>query len=341
MAASPSLRLNSRVEYVFLSYSRKDEAYVSSLVQCLQDRGIDVWLDEDRIRPGARFRRSISDAIDGCSAFIVLMSPAANESNWVEDELDWAMRRRKPLFSLLRDGEVFFGLSATQYDDVSDGSLPSDDFLNALREHVGDPSLGQGVVQHGADARSTEQEVLDERAKQPDVNMRRTGGDRARGPEAVPVGDGDESTFRSEASQAHASDLRSLFSKPSFGFYTPDTGKRAKLDKLGLSLGLDDVNEILAYCDLTPFGSMTKFFAFTTSTFHYQDPSNTPPSFDVKYEDLPQLTISRDGTKMSIAGENTTVLRSSWRNTDYLESAKNYLEELRQLLLLHARHGKR
>ena len=80
--------------HLFISYSRTDRGYAERLVTYLEAAGVDVWVDHGDIPPGSRYRRTIEAAIDACDALLVLMTPAARESTWVENELDWAERHR-------------------------------------------------------------------------------------------------------------------------------------------------------------------------------------------------------------------------------------------------------
>ena len=118
--------------HLFISYSRTDRGYAERLVTYLEAAGVDVWVDHGDIPPGSRYRRTIEAAIDACDALLVLMTPAARESTWVENELDWAERHRKPIFTLLLEGQVWFGLTATHYENVTNLALPTQRFIDAL-----------------------------------------------------------------------------------------------------------------------------------------------------------------------------------------------------------------
>lgn len=122
--------------HVFVCYSRPDSEYVNRLVEFLEQAGVNVWIDRGDIQPGARFRRTIQTAIDLCDAFVLVMSSSASQSNWIENELDWAEKRGKPIFALLLEGDPWFGLSATNFEDVSNLRPPSRRFLDALPETV-------------------------------------------------------------------------------------------------------------------------------------------------------------------------------------------------------------
>jgi len=103
--------------YVFISYSHHDSTYTEDLRVQLERAGVETWVDRGDIPPGARYRRVISDAIDDCDALVVVMSPSARDSNWVEDELDWARQQKKPILPLRPDpatSRVALGFSTNQ-----------------------------------------------------------------------------------------------------------------------------------------------------------------------------------------------------------------------------------
>jgi WD40 repeat protein len=121
---------------IFVSYSRRDSGYVKALVDFLRSAGLDVWMD-DEIPSGQRWDRTLRTRIDECAAFVLVMSPEAEDSPWVGEELDRARAKQKPILPLLLSGEVFFGLSRTQYDDVAGGVMPRPSFVERLRELTG------------------------------------------------------------------------------------------------------------------------------------------------------------------------------------------------------------
>jgi type II secretory pathway pseudopilin PulG len=121
--------------HIFVSYSRKDKDYARKLVDHLLALGFDVWFDE-HIEYGSNWEQAIQRAIDTCAAFIVVMSPASAESEWVRNESAHAADRSKPIYPLLLDGEAFLRFKTTQYVDVRGGVLPSDEFIAKLTEHT-------------------------------------------------------------------------------------------------------------------------------------------------------------------------------------------------------------
>jgi len=51
--------------HVFVSYVREDASQVNRLCADLAQFGVKVWLDKDNIKPGARWKDAIRDAIKG------------------------------------------------------------------------------------------------------------------------------------------------------------------------------------------------------------------------------------------------------------------------------------
>jgi serine/threonine protein kinase len=121
--------------HLFISYSRSDKAYADTLFDHLGQNGFTPWIDR-QIEYGDMWFREIDEAIKTCAAFLVLMSPAAYESEWVQKEILLAKRYKKPIFPLLLAGDEFGILIDIQFADVRGGALPNADFLRRLRRAV-------------------------------------------------------------------------------------------------------------------------------------------------------------------------------------------------------------
>jgi hypothetical protein len=122
--------------HVFISYSHEDADYARHLSSELQSRGIKTWMDE-QIPKGALWAKVVIDNLIGSSALAVIMTPAAEESEWVQKELLIALDRKLPIFPLLLSGHVFPLLIDRQYDDVRGAQMPSQAFVNRYIEIVG------------------------------------------------------------------------------------------------------------------------------------------------------------------------------------------------------------
>jgi WD40 repeat protein len=96
---------------VFVSYSRRDSEFVRRLVEGLQARGKDVWLDTDGIRDGEVFPAAIRSAVEGSNAFVLVISPDSIASSFCDQEVDHALEHHKQIVPLV-------------YRQVADGELP-------------------------------------------------------------------------------------------------------------------------------------------------------------------------------------------------------------------------
>lgn len=137
------------MDHIFISYSRHNKAYARQVANHLMAKGFDVWID-DRIDAGVDWQQAIEDAIEACGALIVIMSPASKESDWVQIEVTFAKKRRKPVLPLLLEGECWFQFVTTNYLDVRDEALPSDEFLEDLARYAHKRSeRGSNVITEG------------------------------------------------------------------------------------------------------------------------------------------------------------------------------------------------
>jgi len=70
----------------FISHASADKQIARRLALELSRAGVDVWLDEWEIKVGESISRKIDDALDKCRYVILLLSPTAVKSRWVEKE---------------------------------------------------------------------------------------------------------------------------------------------------------------------------------------------------------------------------------------------------------------
>ena len=86
---------------VFISYSRKDLAFVECLAGDLTTAGLEVWYDLSGLDGGTRWGREIQNAIEASQVFVVVLSPNSVESEWVEKEFMYANSLKKRIIPLL------------------------------------------------------------------------------------------------------------------------------------------------------------------------------------------------------------------------------------------------
>lgn len=123
--------------HIFISYSKQDIDFTRHLKRSLEEAGFVVWMDETAVRPSARWWPTIERNIETSAAVVVVMSPNSRESDWVEREILYAERLRKPIFPVLLTGEDWPRLANIQYTDMrtwKSGHLPTEleDMLNGV-----------------------------------------------------------------------------------------------------------------------------------------------------------------------------------------------------------------
>src|SRR5712692_3536568 len=92
------------VNKVFISYARRDSAKVGLLVNALRNVDITGWLDAADIASGESVASVVRAALKDSGAVVVLVSPDALESQWVQFELGAAEALRKPIIPVLISG---------------------------------------------------------------------------------------------------------------------------------------------------------------------------------------------------------------------------------------------
>lgn len=99
---------------IFLSHASEDKRVARQLMERLERSGLQVWLDEASLIPGARWEQQIEDAIGRSDVFICLLSPHYS-SPWVRKEAAMALSRTAENPNL-RIIPIF--LPGTKIDDV-------------------------------------------------------------------------------------------------------------------------------------------------------------------------------------------------------------------------------
>lgn len=99
------------MDKLFISHSSQDDGFVRELRAALADHGQDSWIDSRELPGGDPLWSEIKKAIDAASAYAVVVSPSALQSDWVSDELEHALKVQKkrgrakfPVIPLLLDG---------------------------------------------------------------------------------------------------------------------------------------------------------------------------------------------------------------------------------------------
>ena len=118
------------MSYVFISYSRKDKEFAIRLAADLEGKGTKVWIDQSGIQAGDQWRKSIQQALDGCKALVLIISPDSMASEYVEKEWQYILTKGKRIIPVLyRTAEnISFELIGLQHIDFRS----EDDYPAAL-----------------------------------------------------------------------------------------------------------------------------------------------------------------------------------------------------------------
>ncbi len=83
------------MDRLFISHSSRDDGFVGELRAVLADHGQQGWVDSRQLRGGDPLWSEIEQAIDGSSAYAVVVSPDGLQSKWVGKELHRALEVQK------------------------------------------------------------------------------------------------------------------------------------------------------------------------------------------------------------------------------------------------------
>lgn len=117
---------------IFISYSRKDEAFARQLATLLAEAGAEIWLDVDDIPAGVKWNNAIQEGLDSADALLLIVSAASMSSRNVEDEWMYFHSHNKIIIPVvLEKVSLPFQLNSIQWVDFSD---PASKFLESYRK---------------------------------------------------------------------------------------------------------------------------------------------------------------------------------------------------------------
>ena len=141
-AASPQAPTTGH--HVFLAYSRKDSEVMRRLRSDLATAGIVAWIDQENLEPGTPvWQRAIETAIRLTQCVVVILSPDAKVSDWVNIEITFARRIGRRVFPVLARGDeadaVPLLLETTNHVDIRTNyaGIVQGKLIPALRKHLG------------------------------------------------------------------------------------------------------------------------------------------------------------------------------------------------------------
>lgn len=93
--------LNTAVESpmprVFICHSIRDRDFVErEIIVLLRQHGLEPWYAVDDLQTAAVWDQCILQALEACDWFLIVLSSHSEASEWVRDELHWAIENRPP-----------------------------------------------------------------------------------------------------------------------------------------------------------------------------------------------------------------------------------------------------
>jgi TIR domain len=113
---------------VFISYAKADAKKAARIAELLEERGVRCWIAPRDVKPGASYGDEIIRGIETSSAFILVLSSASNESDFVAREVERAIGKKKAVLPVRIENvepscalQLF--ISGTQWVDAFSGRL--------------------------------------------------------------------------------------------------------------------------------------------------------------------------------------------------------------------------
>jgi len=117
---------------IFISYSRKDEDFVKTLVDVLEDLGHYLEFDTN-IEPRTPFSAAIRSMIARSHIFMPIISPATDKSQWVHQETGYAIALQIPVLPIGLGIEPQGMIQSLHIINVDEGKRNSDDLADYLK----------------------------------------------------------------------------------------------------------------------------------------------------------------------------------------------------------------
>ena len=86
---------------IFISYKSEEYPEASWVKSVLEENGLSCWMAPMSIPGGSSYAEEIEDAIENCRVYVLILSQKAQESKWVQKELDMALNREKVILPFM------------------------------------------------------------------------------------------------------------------------------------------------------------------------------------------------------------------------------------------------
>lgn len=123
--------------YAFISYSSKNQITADAFRNLLNSKGIDTWMAPGDIPAGSSYMKEINNALKNCCCLVLLLSNAAQGSEWVIKEVERAVNYHKIIIPIkiedvILNDEFEFVLGSYQVVAVHKIDYESDEIKKVL-----------------------------------------------------------------------------------------------------------------------------------------------------------------------------------------------------------------
>ncbi|HSO11717.1 MAG TPA: toll/interleukin-1 receptor domain-containing protein [Anaerolineales bacterium] len=144
---------------IFISYSRRDQEFVTHLASDLDAQVAGVWFDQSAIQLGEKWHDEIMEGIRDCKAFMLVLSPDAMESKYVREEVNKALELGKAIFPVIYRPAKWSGVFESIVRDIQTLDLRSGSYTDNFQKLV------DGLIEAGAGKATGEKPFLRETTK--------------------------------------------------------------------------------------------------------------------------------------------------------------------------------
>ena len=132
-----------KIPKVFCSHRQIDKPKVKEIAKILADNGIEPWVDEWEILPGADFVAAINKGLAECDAGIVFFSNETKDGKWVQQEISaltvHAVEEGKALIPVMLDPDVPLPPLFKARSRL--GADQTDQLIDAIHKRTGKPTV--------------------------------------------------------------------------------------------------------------------------------------------------------------------------------------------------------
>jgi hypothetical protein len=129
---------------IFISYSRRDQEFVTRLASDLDAQVAGVWFDQSDIQAGQKWHDKILEGIQECKAFILVLSPDSMASRYVREEVNKALELSKTIFPIIYRPAEWTGEFDALVREIQTLDLRSGSYMDNFQKLV------DGLIEAGA-----------------------------------------------------------------------------------------------------------------------------------------------------------------------------------------------